>query len=75
MLPPNLALKSGKAYTDTLRRSHIRERNEELRNSLSLVSGGIDHKIPASEAEKEAIKKRFAQTYKLNHEIYNLTKA
>lgn len=50
------------AYTDTLRRSHIRARNKELQESISnLVPGGeIDYTKPATQVEKDAIKKRFA---------------
>ncbi|KAL7419414.1 hypothetical protein Q5752_006252 [Cryptotrichosporon argae] len=48
------------AYTDTLRRSHIRERNRELGQALAALPGPVDPLGPASEAEKAAIKKRFA---------------
>lgn len=48
------------AYTDTIRRGHIRRRNEELHDTLTKLHGvsEIDYTKPASEEEKEAIKKR-----------------
>ncbi|BEI85106.1 hypothetical protein CcaverHIS002_0505070 [Cutaneotrichosporon cavernicola] len=46
------------AYTDTLRRSHIRSRNKELGATLQNLQLGTDG--PASEEEKAAIKKRFS---------------
>ncbi|GFZ47199.1 hypothetical protein JCM24511_04942 [Saitozyma sp. JCM 24511] len=45
------------AYTDTLRRSHIRERNKLL---AATVGDHVDYSKPATEAEKEALKRRFA---------------
>ncbi|CAD6572998.1 MAG: hypothetical protein TREMPRED_000708 [Tremellales sp. Tagirdzhanova-0007] len=44
------------AYTDTIRRSHIRRRTNELKEAVDIP----DHTKPASEEEKAAIKKRFA---------------
>lgn len=46
------------AYTDTVRRSHIRNRNRELEASLAKIAGAGDALLPASEEEKEAIKRR-----------------
>jgi hypothetical protein len=53
------------AYTDTLRRSHIRARNKELQESISnLVPGGeIDYTKHATQAEKDAIKKRCVRVH------------
>ncbi|ORY33016.1 beta-lactamase superfamily domain-domain-containing protein [Naematelia encephala] len=49
------------AYTDTIRRSHIRNRNRTLSETLARLSGGeVDYNRPATELEKEALKKRFA---------------
>ncbi|KAK1922686.1 beta-lactamase superfamily domain-containing protein [Papiliotrema laurentii] len=50
------------AYTDTVRRSHIRKRNQELQETLKELHGdpNIDYTTPACEKEKEAIKKRFS---------------
>nr|ODN98740.1 hypothetical protein L204_02704 [Cryptococcus depauperatus CBS 7855] len=49
------------AYTDTLRRSHIRERNKALAKELEqLLNEGPDYTQPATEVEKEALKKRHA---------------
>ncbi|WWD17956.1 hypothetical protein CI109_102401 [Kwoniella shandongensis] len=49
------------AYTDTLRRSHIRERNRIMTQTLSVLpGGGPDYAQPATEIEKEALKKRYA---------------
>ncbi|RSH95091.1 hypothetical protein EHS25_000177 [Saitozyma podzolica] len=45
------------AYTDTLRRSHIRERNKLL---AATVGEHVDYSKPATETEKEALKRRFA---------------
>ncbi|WVQ85457.1 hypothetical protein IAT38_007622 [Cryptococcus sp. DSM 104549] len=46
------------AYTDTLRRSHIRERNKQL--ALTLGEDGPDYTKPATDIEKEALKKRYS---------------
>lgn len=47
------------AYTDTVRRSHIRERNKVLKASLASMPGGVSDPLsPATDAEKEAIKRR-----------------
>ena len=47
------------AYTDTRRRSHIRQRNIELAETLSALPGGLpDYTKPATDLEKEALKKR-----------------
>jgi N-acyl-phosphatidylethanolamine-hydrolysing phospholipase D len=48
------------AYTDTVRRGHIRKRNQELHDTLTKLHGvsEIDYTKPACEEEKEAIKKR-----------------
>lgn len=47
------------AYTDTVRRSHIRERHRHLQASLAgLAGGGPDEHGPATEAEKEALRRR-----------------
>lgn len=56
------------AYTDTIRRSHIRDRNKELQDTLTKLHGGaeIDYTQPASEEEKEAIKKRSADGDSVN---------
>ncbi|WWD09313.1 hypothetical protein V865_007436 [Kwoniella europaea PYCC6329] len=49
------------AYTDTLRRSHIRERNRELSHTLmGLPDEGPDYSRPAEEIEREALKKRYS---------------
>ncbi|OCF42487.1 hypothetical protein I317_03732 [Kwoniella heveanensis CBS 569] len=49
------------AYTDTLRRSHIRERNKELSKTLMGLPGeGPDFTQPASDIEREALKKRYS---------------
>lgn len=48
------------AYTDTLRRSHIRARIQRLSSTPGLGPGEIDYTLPATEAEKAAIKTRFA---------------
>ncbi|WVR05796.1 hypothetical protein IAU60_002821 [Kwoniella sp. DSM 27419] len=49
------------AYTDTLRRSHIRQRNKELASTLMGLPGdGPDFTKPASEIEREALKKRYS---------------
>ncbi|KAK8865860.1 hypothetical protein IAR55_001008 [Kwoniella newhampshirensis] len=49
------------AYTDTLRRSHIRERNRTMADTVSVLpGGGPDYAQPATEVEKEALKKRYA---------------
>ncbi|WWC66451.1 uncharacterized protein I206_100353 [Kwoniella pini CBS 10737] len=49
------------AYTDTLRRSHIRDRNRELSNTLMGLPGdGPDFSKPAEEIEREALKKRYS---------------
>ncbi|WVO17827.1 hypothetical protein L204_105525 [Cryptococcus depauperatus] len=49
------------AYTDTLRRSHIRERNKALAKELEqLLNEGPDYTQPATEVEKEALKKRYS---------------
>lgn len=49
------------AYTDTVRRSHIRERHRHLQAALAgLSSGAPDEHAPATEAEKEALRRRWA---------------
>lgn len=48
------------AYTDTIRRSHIRERINILQRSLDGIPGGYDPSKPATEEEKDALRKRFA---------------
>ncbi|WVQ71254.1 hypothetical protein IAR50_000779 [Cryptococcus sp. DSM 104548] len=55
------------AYTDTLRRHHIRDRNAKLANTLSTLPSsstdkqlpGPDYTQPATEVEKEALKERY----------------
>lgn len=50
------------AYTDTIRRSHIRERNKVLKSTLASLPGGTpDGSQMASEAEKAAIKQRWVE--------------
>jgi N-acyl-phosphatidylethanolamine-hydrolysing phospholipase D len=52
-------LTASPAYTDTVRRSHIRERNKALASSLSRIPGGeVNYTEPATEEEKAAIRKR-----------------
>lgn len=47
------------AYTDTLRRAHIRERNKKLIKTLeALPGGGPDYARPATEIERRALKER-----------------
>jgi N-acyl-phosphatidylethanolamine-hydrolysing phospholipase D len=47
------------AYTDTVRRSHIRERHRALQGTLSGLPGGApDEHAPATDAEKEALRRR-----------------
>lgn len=47
------------AYTDTVRRSHIRERHRSLQATLSGLPGGApDEHAPATETEKEALRRR-----------------
>lgn len=47
------------AYTDTVRRSHIRERHKRLHSTLSALPGGHpDEHALATEAEREALKQR-----------------
>lgn len=44
------------AYTDTVRRAHIRTRNRELEGTLSKLD--VQPHGPANEEEKAAIKRR-----------------
>jgi len=44
------------AYTDTVRRAHIRARNRELEGTLASLD--VQPHLPASEEEKAAIKRR-----------------
>ncbi|OWZ79666.1 hypothetical protein C366_01722 [Cryptococcus neoformans Tu401-1] len=49
------------AYTDTLRRAHIRERNKKLTRTLeTLPGGGPDYAQPATEIERNALKERYS---------------
>ncbi|KAK4689377.1 N-acyl-phosphatidylethanolamine-hydrolyzing phospholipase D, partial [Tremellales sp. Uapishka_1] len=52
------------AYTDTIRRSHIRSRNQELTRTLAMLPDGQrDLTLPATQEERDAIKKRFSSLY------------
>ncbi|ORX39258.1 beta-lactamase superfamily domain-domain-containing protein [Kockovaella imperatae] len=49
------------AYTDTLRRAHIRRRQREFNETIAgLPNGEIDYTKPATDIEKDALRKRFA---------------
>ncbi|EIW65767.1 hypothetical protein TREMEDRAFT_46031 [Tremella mesenterica DSM 1558] len=47
------------AYTDTIRRSHIRDRNKELQDTLKVLPEGYSSLAP-TDLEKEALKRRYA---------------